>query len=112
MVNATLQVKPLHPTFAAEIAGVDFSQPITPELYKEIRAVVDKVSCHCHRDGGQMLTLQYGVVVLRNTGLTDDAHIDFSRYFGDLDDVTPYQQAGRTHRLPSKYLFDAGNIDP
>ncbi|KAI9634491.1 uncharacterized protein MKK02DRAFT_16738 [Dioszegia hungarica] len=96
MVNATLQVKPLHPTFAAEIAGVDFSQPITPELYKEIRAVVDK----------------YGVVVLRNTGLTDDAHIDFSRYFGDLDDVTPYQQAGRTHRLPSKYLFDAGNIDP
>lgn len=49
---------------------------------------------------------------MRDTHLTDDAHIEFSKYFGDLDDVTPYQQAGRTHRLPSKYLFDAGNIDP
>lgn len=55
---------------------------------------------------------QYGVVVFRNTQLTDEAHIEFSRYFGDLDDVTPYQQAGRIHRLKYKELFDAGNIDP
>lgn len=63
-------------------------------------------------DRSSTLTQQYGVVVMRDTHLTDDAHIEFSKYFGDLDDVTPYQQAGRTHRLPSKYLFDAGNIDP
>lgn len=43
MVNNPLQVKPLHETFAAEVSGVDFSQPISPELYMEIRAVVDRV---------------------------------------------------------------------
>ncbi|WWC64938.1 uncharacterized protein I303_107552 [Kwoniella dejecticola CBS 10117] len=89
-------VKPLHPTFACELSGVDFSKPISPTEYAEIRKIVDK----------------YGVVIIRNTGLTDEAHIEFSKYFGDLDDVTPYQQAGRTHRLPYKELFDAGNIDP
>ncbi|KAK1925954.1 hypothetical protein DB88DRAFT_485737 [Papiliotrema laurentii] len=96
MAIQSLQVTPLHPTFGAEVAGVDFTQPISPELYAEIRKVVDK----------------YGVVVFRNTQLTDEAHIEFSRYFGDLDDVTPYQQAGRIHRLKYKELFDAGNIDP
>ena len=55
---------------------------------------------------------QYAVVVCRRTGLTDEAHIRFSAYFGELDDVTPYQKAGRTHRLAYPELFDAGNIDP
>lgn len=39
-----LRVTPLHPTFAAELSGVDFTKPISPELYAEIRGVVDKVS--------------------------------------------------------------------
>jgi alpha-ketoglutarate-dependent 2,4-dichlorophenoxyacetate dioxygenase len=59
-----------------------------------------------HRDN------KYAVVVCRNTGLTDEAHIKFSANFGDLDDVKPYQQAGRPHRLAYPELFDAGNIDP
>lgn len=52
------------------------------------------------------------MVACRRTGLTDDAHVDFSRYFGELDDVRPYIDAGRKHRLPLPELFDAGNIDP
>lgn len=56
--------------------------------------------------------IQFGVVVCRNTGLTDEAHIKFSAYFGELDDVKPYQKAGRLHRLAYPELFDAGNIDP
>ena len=55
---------------------------------------------------------QYGVVACRNTGLTDEAHVEFSRYFGELDDVRPYIDAGRKHRLKYPELFDAGNIDP
>ncbi|PSK37360.1 hypothetical protein B9Z65_2102 [Elsinoe australis] len=91
-----LEVNPLHPTFACELRGVDWSKPIPPEVYAEIRAVVD----------------QYGVVVCRRTNLNDEAHIAFSSYFGDLDDVRPYQKAGRVHRLAYPELFDAGNIDP
>ena len=62
--------------------------------------------------GSFTLSIQYGVVVCRNTGLTDEGHIEFSSYFGELDDVRPYQQAGRIHRLAYPELFDAGNIDP
>jgi hypothetical protein len=91
-----LRVTPLHPTFGCEIDGVDWKKDIPPELYQEIREVVDK----------------YGVVVCRSTGLSDEKHIEFSAYFGDLDDVKPYQTAGRVHRLPYPELFDAGNIDP
>lgn len=52
------------------------------------------------------------MVVCRRTGLTDEAHVEFSANFGELDDVRPYIDAGRKHRLPYPELFDAGNIDP
>ncbi|KIW12257.1 hypothetical protein PV08_09533 [Exophiala spinifera] len=91
-----LRVVPLHPTYACELQGVEWDKPVTPELYREIRKLVDK----------------YGVVVCRKTNLSDEAHIRFSRFFGELDDVRPYQKAGRIHRLAYPELFDAGNIDP
>lgn len=40
------RVVPVHPTFACELQGVDFSQPISPEQYREIREVSDKVLPH------------------------------------------------------------------
>ena len=76
------------------------------------------------------LQAQFGVVVCRNTGLTNEAHVEFSRLFGELDDIRPYIDAyvflctqrclpqvlmmvsGRKSRLPLPELFDAGNIDP
>lgn len=38
-----LKVTPLHPTFAAELSGVDFTKPVPPETYAEIRKIVDQV---------------------------------------------------------------------
>lgn len=38
------EVVPLHPTFACELRGVDWSRSIPPEEYAEIREVCDKVS--------------------------------------------------------------------
>ncbi|KAK5747138.1 hypothetical protein LTR17_000271 [Elasticomyces elasticus] len=77
-----LKVVSLHPSFGCELSGVDWAKPIPEAVYREIRDVVDK----------------YGVVACRKTDLTDEAHIAFSSFFGDLDDVRPY--------------IDAGNIDP
>ena len=54
--------------------------------------------------------LQYGTVVLRDTGLTDESHIALSRKFGELDDVIPYIKAGRKNRLMYPQLFDVSNI--
>lgn len=38
-----ITVTELHPTFAAEISGVDFSFPISEEIFQEILAAVTKV---------------------------------------------------------------------
>ena len=54
---------------------------------------------------------QYGVVVCRRTSLTDEQHIEFSKKFGELDDVKPYIAAGRTHRLNHDELFDVSNVE-
>ena len=39
----TITVKPLHPTFAAEVIGVDWPDP-SDEQFKEIKAAMAKVS--------------------------------------------------------------------
>jgi alpha-ketoglutarate-dependent taurine dioxygenase len=39
-----ISVKPLHPTFGAEISGVDISVPLAGEIWSEIRQAVTKVS--------------------------------------------------------------------
>lgn len=54
---------------------------------------------------------KYGVLVFRDTGLDDTGHVEFSRRFGDLDDIKPYMVNGRKPRFPYYELFDAGNLD-
>lgn len=41
--NFGFTVVPIHPTFACELQGVDWSKDISPEEYQEIRGVVDRV---------------------------------------------------------------------
>ncbi|KAF4624588.1 hypothetical protein G7Y89_g13583 [Cudoniella acicularis] len=90
-----IQITKLHPTFGAEVAGVDFSRPIPDLTFGEI---LDAMA-------------QYGVCVFRNTGMDDKGHVEFSRRFGDLDDIKPYLQNGRKPRYAYYELFDAGNVD-
>ena len=65
----TLQIRPILPRFGAEVAGLDLTQPLSAEARK---AVLDTQG-------------QWGVTVWRNTGLTDETHIAFSRTFGQLE---------------------------
>ncbi|KAI1141328.1 taurine catabolism dioxygenase [Hypoxylon sp. FL0543] len=90
----TITVKELHPTFGAEISGVDF-QNVSEEQFKEIVAAMAK----------------YGFCVFRDTGLDDTAHVEFSERFGQLDNMRRYLVGGRKPRYDLYELFDAGNID-
>ncbi|PVH69678.1 alpha-ketoglutarate-dependent 2,4-dichlorophenoxyacetate dioxygenase [Cadophora sp. DSE1049] len=90
-----ITVKELHPTFVAEIQGVDFSKSVDPNVFSEIKNALAK----------------YGVCVFRSTGLDDTRHVEFSRLFGELDDIKPYLTGGRKPKFPYLELFDAGNID-
>ncbi|KAI1268132.1 alpha-ketoglutarate-dependent 2,4-dichlorophenoxyacetate dioxygenase [Xylariaceae sp. FL1019] len=89
----TISVKELHPTFAAEIEGVNFDA-VSQEQFAEILAAMTK----------------YGVCVFKDTGLTDAAHISFSRRFGNLDNIKRYMVGDRKMRYDSYELFDAGNV--
>lgn len=45
-----LIVKELHPTFGAQISGVDFAKPLDDVVFIEILAAIAKVGCSCvHR---------------------------------------------------------------
>ena len=50
--------------------------------------------------------------MFRKTALNDEKHLEFSRLFGDLDDVGAFTQAGRKNRLSSDELFDVSNLSP
>ncbi|KAJ5820440.1 alpha-ketoglutarate-dependent 2-4-dichlorophenoxyacetate dioxygenase [Penicillium riverlandense] len=96
--SATFQhitVTELHPTFGAEVSGVDFSRPVEDDVFQEILAAINK----------------YGVCVFRKTGLDDARHVAFAGQFGELDDVSPYMAGGRAHRLSDVRLFDVSNVD-
>ncbi|KAF2846422.1 alpha-ketoglutarate-dependent 2,4-dichlorophenoxyacetate dioxygenase [Plenodomus tracheiphilus IPT5] len=90
----TFSVTELHPTFGAEIEGVNFPNP-SEEQFKELLQAMAK----------------YGFCVFRNTGMDDTAHVEFSRKLGDLDDIRPYMTNGRKLRYQYYELFDAGNVD-
>lgn len=90
---AELRIEPILPRFGAEISGVDITQPLDEATQAAIRAAQN----------------QWGVTVWRNTGLTDETHVAFSRIFGEV------MLAPRIGTMPPKYacpeLFDASNID-
>lgn len=51
------------------------------------------------------------MIVIRNTKLNDEGHIDLARLFGELDDIKPYLAAGRKNRLKYDELFDVSNVE-
>ena len=65
---ANLSVRPLAEPLAAEIAGVDLAQPVNDATFKQIEDAFH----------------EHAVLVFRNQRLTPQAHIGFSRRFGDL----------------------------
>ena len=52
-----LQIRPLGKTFACEVSGFDFTQPISEAAFKELNEIIAK----------------YGVVVLRKTTFNDQS---------------------------------------
>ncbi|KAJ0124715.1 lpha-ketoglutarate-dependentdichlorophenoxyacetate [Diaporthe amygdali] len=89
-----LTVKELHPTFGAEIEGVNF-ESLSQAQFAGIKSALAK----------------YGFVVFRRTGLDDDTHVAFSKKLGELDNIKRYLTAGRKLRYENLELFDAGNLD-
>ncbi|OJJ46428.1 hypothetical protein ASPZODRAFT_16194 [Penicilliopsis zonata CBS 506.65] len=79
--------------FGAEIAGVDWTQPVPDELVKQLVALQD----------------QYAVLIFRQTGLDNQRHIAFSQQLGEQE-INPFFYGRQNDRLGEPFLFDVGNI--
>jgi len=87
----TIQVRPLHPDFGAEVLDVDLAGPIADARFDEIAGVVER----------------YSVVLLRDQTLDDDGQLAFSRRFGELEfGHVAYGDGGKI-----EYLGRIGNVD-
>ncbi|OCK83031.1 Clavaminate synthase-like protein [Lepidopterella palustris CBS 459.81] len=90
---APLQFKPLHPTFVAEVKGMDWTKPIPDSTIEQIKDGMDK----------------YGVLVFRNANIDNDTQVAFTRRFGELDSMPFIRRRGRFPEQP--HIFDVSNMD-
>lgn len=88
-----MNLRPLHPLFAAEVSGV----PLERIDAAEFRAAMDR----------------YAVLVIRNDRPpTNDEHLAFSRRLGPLQQMKMLTMLAKSKsRLPSLELVDVGNLD-
>ncbi|KEZ45110.1 hypothetical protein SAPIO_CDS2543 [Scedosporium apiospermum] len=88
-----ITVKPVHPTFGAEIQVPDWNN-LDDDAVREISNACNK----------------YGFCIFRNTGLDDKGHVEFSWRLGELDNIKRFITGERKLRYQYFELFDAGNI--
>lgn len=91
-----LEFRPLHETFGAECRGVDFSKPVPSDVMGVIREQLGK----------------YGVLVFRNTGLSDEQYIKLADEFGELADSPPVRRFDGPRGLgdPSNIYLDGSIV--
>ena len=93
MAPPKLILKPLHPLFAAEAAGVDLAKPLDPETVGAIDDAMDK----------------HAVLVFRGQPLTEAEQVALARQFGPLD-AGLRKATGAATRFKHEELIDIGNV--
>jgi len=90
-----LELKPLHPLFAAEASGIDLRQPLAPASVRAIERAMD----------------QYAVLVFRGQPLTQEEQLAFAKSFGPLD--LGLKKATRAAANLTGYdeIIDISNVD-
>ena len=91
-----VSIRPLHPVFVGEVAGIDCRRPLTTDEVAAIEAGMDR----------------YGVLVFREQCTTDDEQLAFTRHFGELE---AYRTPGHVRRRDEQRLgpgmADFSNLD-
>ncbi|MBV8031673.1 MAG: TauD/TfdA family dioxygenase [Betaproteobacteria bacterium] len=89
-----LNLKPLHPLFAAEATGVDLRTPPTPELSAAIHEAMNR----------------YAVLVLPGQAIDDEEQLRFAASLGKLEPM-PAQVELEKQRLKHREMVDISNLD-
>jgi alpha-ketoglutarate-dependent 2,4-dichlorophenoxyacetate dioxygenase len=92
----SVSIRPLHPVFVGEVAGVDCRKPISAAEVRAIEAGMD----------------EYAVLVFRDQNITDAEQIAFTRHFGELESYsTPGHIQRREDRRLGPGIADFSNLD-
>jgi alpha-ketoglutarate-dependent 2,4-dichlorophenoxyacetate dioxygenase len=91
----SLQLRSLHPLFAAEASGVDLRRPLDAATVRAIEAAMDR----------------HAVLVWRDQPFDEDQQVAFARQFGRLDLGLRKARPG-AHRLRYDELIDISNLTP
>ena len=86
-----IQTRALRPDFAAEVEGIDLSQPMDPATIRDIWDAIDR----------------YAVVVFHDQRLSDSQLRNFAAGFGDLEIGRGALQGGK-RRLAIPQIGDTG----
>jgi len=91
-----VSIRPLHPVFVGEVAGIDCRRPLSLEEVAAVEAGMDR----------------YAVLVFRDQRVTDDEQLAFTRHFGELE---AYRTPGHVRRRDEQRLgpgmADFSNLD-
>jgi alpha-ketoglutarate-dependent 2,4-dichlorophenoxyacetate dioxygenase len=90
----TLELKPLHPVFAAQAFGLDLTMRLSDANVRAVNAAMNK----------------YAVIVFRGQPLTAQQQIQLTESFGPLD-VGLKRVFKRPERLEDERLIDISNVD-
>jgi alpha-ketoglutarate-dependent 2,4-dichlorophenoxyacetate dioxygenase len=94
--NMSLTFRKLHPVFAAEVTGIDLTQPVSPDNVAAIEAGMD----------------EYAVLVFPGQPVTDQQQLDFTRNFGELEGYnTPGHIRKQTDSRLGPGMADFSNLD-
>jgi alpha-ketoglutarate-dependent 2,4-dichlorophenoxyacetate dioxygenase len=92
----SVSIRPLHPVFVGEVAGVDCRHPLRPGEAAAIEAGMDR----------------YAVLVFHDQQLTDDEQLAFTRHFGELEAYsTPGHLRRREEQRLGPGIADFSNLD-
>jgi alpha-ketoglutarate-dependent 2,4-dichlorophenoxyacetate dioxygenase len=89
-----LDIRPLHPVFAAEVYGVDLRNAPDATLVAQIDEAMDR----------------YAVVVLRDQRIDDDQQLAFARALGPLE-PSPAVVDAHLHRFKHREMVDISNLE-
>jgi alpha-ketoglutarate-dependent 2,4-dichlorophenoxyacetate dioxygenase len=89
-----VELRPLHPLFAAEMLGVDLREAPTSDLVAQIDAAMGR----------------YAVLLLRDQDIDDDQQLAFAKALGPLEPAPAVVDA-HLHRLKHREMVDISNLE-
>jgi alpha-ketoglutarate-dependent 2,4-dichlorophenoxyacetate dioxygenase len=91
----TIRFERVGPGFAAEVEGVDITEPLGPDAVEAIHRGMD----------------EYAVLVFRGQFLSDDQHVAFSRALGPLEPTSRASLRSATDDRLADVFADVSNLD-